>query len=50
VTKGWLAERGYWGQAYWCYRGQLHAVVRENILLRHYRFEVHRFYGSCPAP
>jgi hypothetical protein len=43
IRTGWIAERGYRGTAYWCYRGQLHAVVRENISMRHRRFEVYHW-------
>jgi hypothetical protein len=41
IKAGWSSKRSdYRGQPYWCYQEQLHAMVRENVLMRHRRFEV----------
>lgn len=41
---GWSPRlTGYRGQAYWCFKGQLHAVVRENAIMIHRRFEVYHW-------
>jgi hypothetical protein len=45
MKAGWSSKRyAYRGQPNWCHRDQLHAVVRENVLMMHRRFEVH--HGS----
>jgi hypothetical protein len=52
MKAGWSSKRtDYRGQPYWCYQEQLHAMVRENVLMRHRRFEVfHRLLpGNCRA-
>jgi hypothetical protein len=41
IKVGWSSKRtDYRGRPYWCYQEQLHTMVRENVLLRHRRFEV----------
>ena len=44
AMKGWSKKlRGYRGQIYWVYEQQDYAMVRENVLRHHRRFEVYHW-------